>query len=129
MIARQELTLRPLGGPHFPLVRHVTTSVCYQPEENPYETVIVDLTHRCNMACRNCYIPNRTIPDLDKDWLFLMLARLPRRTRIRLVGAVADAKAQVGQDGDTAVGVHRQAEALQHLAFATLPREHLAAGQ
>lgn len=59
----------------------------YSPETCPYETVIVDVTHRCNMACRNCYIPNRTIPDLDADWLVGVLARLPRGTFVRLVGA------------------------------------------
>jgi MoaA/NifB/PqqE/SkfB family radical SAM enzyme len=39
----------------------------FSPEECPYETVIVDVTHRCNMACANCYIPNRDIPDLDAE--------------------------------------------------------------
>jgi molybdenum cofactor biosynthesis enzyme MoaA len=39
------------------------------------------------MACRNCYIPVRDLPDLPVDWLYDVLARLPRRTRIRLVGA------------------------------------------
>jgi molybdenum cofactor biosynthesis enzyme MoaA len=48
---------------------------------------MVDITHRCNMACRNCYIPNRTIPDLDARWLSSMFARLPRGTFVRLVGA------------------------------------------
>ena len=48
---------------------------------------MVDVTHRCNMACRNCYLPNRDLPDLDTDWLVRILERLPRRTMIRLVGA------------------------------------------
>lgn len=39
------------------------------------------------MACRNCYIPVRDLPDLPVDWLYEILARLPHRTRIRLVGA------------------------------------------
>lgn len=85
MIAQREL--RPLTGPHFALAQHVTTETHCLPEDNPYETVIVDLTHRCNMACGNCYIPNRTVPDLNKEWLFQILKRLPQRTRIRLVGA------------------------------------------
>jgi len=59
----------------------------YLPESSPYETVIIDVTHRCNMACRNCYIPNRTIPDLDADWVCAMMARLPRRTLVRFIGA------------------------------------------
>lgn len=59
----------------------------FAPEECPFDTVIVDVTHRCNMACRNCYIPNRTIPDLDAAWLSSILARLKRGRFVRLVGA------------------------------------------
>lgn len=58
----------------------------YAPEQSPYDTVIVDVTHRCNMACANCYVPNRTIPDLDATWLLGVLRRLPPRRFIRLVG-------------------------------------------
>lgn len=59
----------------------------YAPEECPFETVVADITHRCNMACRNCYIPNRTIPDLDSGWLLSIMRRLPRGTFIRFIGA------------------------------------------
>ena len=48
---------------------------------------MVDLTHRCNMECANCYIPNRDVPDLDKEKLYDALARLPERSYIRLIGA------------------------------------------
>ncbi len=48
---------------------------------------MVDLTHRCNMECANCYLPNRDIPDMDVEKLIDLLQRLPRRTLIRLVGA------------------------------------------
>lgn len=61
--------------------------VSYPPESCPFESVIVDVTHRCNMACRNCYIPNRTVPDLDVEWLAGILARLRPGTFVRLVGA------------------------------------------
>jgi len=37
------------------------------PEQNHFSDVVIDITHRCNMNCKNCYIPNREIPDLDKD--------------------------------------------------------------
>jgi len=59
----------------------------YTPERSPYDTVIVDITHRCNMVCRNCYVPNRQIPDLDARWLSGIFSRLPRGTFVRLVGA------------------------------------------
>lgn len=66
---------------------HKTSGVSYLPEDNPFNTVFVDLTHRCNMKCRNCYIPNRQIPDMDASWLYGIIARFPKRTRFRLVGA------------------------------------------
>ena len=59
----------------------------YSPADCPFETVIIDVTHRCNMGCHNCYIPNRTIPDLDAGWLKKIFAQLPRGTFVRLVGA------------------------------------------
>lgn len=59
----------------------------FAPEECPFATVVIDITHRCNMACRNCYIPNRTIPDLSSEWVVAMMRRLPRGTYVRLVGA------------------------------------------
>jgi molybdenum cofactor biosynthesis enzyme MoaA len=68
-------------------VKHVSTGTAYAPEENPYRTVMVDVTHRCNMVCKNCYIPNRDIPDMDADWLEQIIRRFPKRAHIRLVGA------------------------------------------
>lgn len=68
-------------------VAHISSGTAFLPEDNPFTTVFADITHRCNMACRNCYIPNREVPDMDADWLMSILQRLPRRTRIRLVGA------------------------------------------
>lgn len=58
-----------------------------EPEENTFSNIVVDLTHRCNMECANCYIPNRNIPDLDRDRLDEFLSKLPNRTYIRLIGA------------------------------------------
>jgi len=57
------------------------------PEENTFSNIMVDITHKCNMECANCYIPNRDIPDMDLDRLYDALKRLPTRTYIRLVGA------------------------------------------
>ncbi len=56
------------------------------PEDNTFEILVVDLTHRCNMECANCYLPNRDIPDLDIDRFYDVIAKLPRRTHIRLIG-------------------------------------------
>ena len=62
-------------------------SVRFAPEDSPFRVLFADITHRCNMACANCYIPVRDLPDLPIDWLYAILERLPRRARIRLVGA------------------------------------------
>tara|TARA_B110000196_G_scaffold311118_1_gene314687 strand:- start:28 stop:960 length:933 start_codon:yes stop_codon:yes gene_type:complete len=58
-----------------------------KPENNTFSNIVIDLTHRCNMECANCYIPNRNIPDLDKTKLYNFLKKLPNRTYIRLIGA------------------------------------------
>lgn len=63
------------------------TPRAFAPEDCPFQTVVADITHRCNMACRNCYIPNRSIPDLDSQWLLSILRRLPPRTFVRFIGA------------------------------------------
>lgn len=59
------------------------------PEKNHFHTLLVDVTHRCNMECANCYIPNRSIPDMDVSKLYEFLKKLPERTDIRLIGAEA----------------------------------------
>lgn len=59
----------------------------YEPENNPFETIMVDVTHRCNMECSNCYLPNRDIPDMDINKLYKAINMLPSKTFIRLIGA------------------------------------------
>jgi molybdenum cofactor biosynthesis enzyme MoaA len=39
------------------------------------------------MDCFNCYLPNRTIPDMNENMLYDVLSRLPERAYIRLIGA------------------------------------------
>lgn len=58
-----------------------------EPEYNHFHIVMADLTHKCNMKCANCYLPNRTIPDMDKKKLFELIKQLPFRCEIRLIGA------------------------------------------
>ena len=57
-----------------------------EPEQNTFYSVVVDITHRCNMHCSNCYIPNRSIPDMDVDRLIDCIKRFPKRVEIRLLG-------------------------------------------
>jgi molybdenum cofactor biosynthesis enzyme MoaA len=56
------------------------------PEKNHFYSVFVDITHKCNMECANCYIPNRDVPDLDLDRFYDALSKFPKKTEIRLIG-------------------------------------------
>ena len=58
-----------------------------EPENNTFQDVIIDVTHRCNMMCKNCYIPNRDIPDMDMDKMIETISKFPKRTMIRIIGA------------------------------------------
>ena len=66
-----------------------------EPEDNTFTHINIDLTHRCNMECANCYIPNRDIPDMDADKLYEFLKRLPNRIFCRLIGAEATVRSDL----------------------------------
>ena len=57
------------------------------PEENTFMDIMADITHKCNMTCKNCYIPNRDIPDMDLEKFRDFLSKLNGRCMIRIVGA------------------------------------------
>lgn len=63
----------------------------YEPTDRtiPFNRIIADITHRCNMSCNNCYLPNRGIEDMDKLKLFEMIDKLPRKFEIHLQGGEA----------------------------------------
>ena len=58
-----------------------------EPEDNSFNLLVADITHKCNMECANCYIPNRDVPDMDEQKLYAFLKRLPNRIVVRLIGA------------------------------------------
>lgn len=58
-----------------------------EPEQSQFKMIFADITHRCNMRCHNCYLPNRDIPDMDIDKLLGVLERLPKSVDVRLIGA------------------------------------------
>jgi molybdenum cofactor biosynthesis enzyme MoaA len=69
---------------------HVEKIVNYyeqSPEENTFMDIMADITHKCNMTCKNCYIPNRDVPDMDLEKFRDFLSRLDVRCMIRIVGA------------------------------------------
>lgn len=57
-----------------------------EPKLSTFYSIFVDITHRCNMECANCYIPIRTVPDLDVYRFYEVLEQLPNKTEIRLIG-------------------------------------------
>ena len=57
-----------------------------EPKDSKYYSLFVDITHRCNMECANCYIPVRDVPDLDINKFYNALAQFPQKTEIRLIG-------------------------------------------
>ncbi len=57
------------------------------PEENTFVDIMVDITHKCNMTCKNYYIPNRDVPDMDLEQYRDFISRLKGRCMIRIVGA------------------------------------------
>jgi len=58
-----------------------------EPEDNTFNLLVADITHKCNMECSNCYIPNRDIPDMNEQLLYKFLRKLPNRIVVRLIGA------------------------------------------
>jgi molybdenum cofactor biosynthesis enzyme MoaA len=57
-----------------------------EPEQSRFYTIGVDVTHRCNMECANCYSPIRNLPDVPKEDLIKFFSRLGRKTEVRLTG-------------------------------------------
>ncbi len=55
-----------------------------EPENNTYQIVSVDLTHRCNMECANCYLPNRTYPDLKLSDFILFVNKLSKKKKVEV---------------------------------------------
>ena len=58
----------------------------YQPENSPFKSVYCDIVHRCNMECKNCYLPNRSIPDLPKKKVIAFFKRFKKSTEFRFIG-------------------------------------------
>lgn len=68
-----------------------------EPENNTFSDVVIDITHRCNMNCKNCYIPNRNIPDMDMESMLKAISKFPKRTMIRIIGAEPTMRSDLGE--------------------------------
>ena len=48
----------------------------YPVEENPFLSLGVDLTYRCNMSCTYCYNPIRSLADMELSYFEEVCRRL-----------------------------------------------------
>ncbi len=55
-------------------------------DTNPFSTLYLDLTERCNMDCNYCYNPQRSKIDLDPEYFREVCRRLPSTVSWRFLG-------------------------------------------
>jgi len=55
-------------------------------EQNPYPSILVDITARCNMRCNFCYYTDRTVPDMSLAQFERFCGSLPEPVLIKLAG-------------------------------------------
>lgn len=57
-----------------------------KPEDSKYRIVYLDIVHRCNMECANCYLPNRDFADLETNKIIDFISRFKQPTEFRFIG-------------------------------------------
>ena len=57
-----------------------------KPEDSKYRIVYLDIVHRCNMECANCYLPNRDFADLETNKIIDFISRFKQSTEFRFIG-------------------------------------------
>jgi molybdenum cofactor biosynthesis enzyme MoaA len=65
---------------------HVPCRMEYPVEENPFVSLGVDLTYRCNMSCTYCYNPIRALADMDLSYFEEVCRRLPGPIQFKFLG-------------------------------------------
>ena len=65
---------------------HVPCRMEYPVEENPFLSLAVDLTYRCNMSCTYCYNPIRSLADMDLSYFEEVCRRLPAHVEFKFLG-------------------------------------------
>lgn len=58
----------------------------FEPKDNPFKSIGINITHKCNMNCSNCFLPERNKPDLDRTKLLDCLKELPKPVYLRILG-------------------------------------------
>ena len=56
------------------------------PENSQYKIVYIDIVHRCNMECANCYLPNRDYADVSLEKIKEFVDRFKHKVEFRLIG-------------------------------------------
>ena len=64
---------------------HVPCRMEYSVKENPFISLGVDLTYRCNMSCTYCYNPIRALADMDLSYFEEVCRRLPRPVQFKFL--------------------------------------------
>ncbi len=65
---------------------HVPCRMEYPVEHNPFVSLGVDLTYRCNMSCTYCYNPIRALADMDLSYFEEVCRRLPGYVQFKFLG-------------------------------------------
>lgn len=65
---------------------HVPCRMEYPVEENPFLSLAVDLTYRCNMSCTYCYNPIRALADMKLSYFEDVCRRLPSFVEFKFLG-------------------------------------------
>lgn len=66
---------------YFPCTREFTI------EQNPYQSLVVDMTQRCNLDCNVCFNPVRSNRfDMTVEYFEEVCQRLPNRVSFKLIG-------------------------------------------
>jgi molybdenum cofactor biosynthesis enzyme MoaA len=72
-----------------PEINSIQSSNCelrYTIDKNPYKSLVVDITNRCNMSCNFCYNPVRSPQDMSLDQFKNLCANLPFPVALKLSG-------------------------------------------
>jgi molybdenum cofactor biosynthesis enzyme MoaA len=58
----------------------------YSFSENPYQSIVVDITNRCNLDCGYCYNPDRSQSDMSMEAFERLCSELPSQVLMKLSG-------------------------------------------
>jgi molybdenum cofactor biosynthesis enzyme MoaA len=64
----------------------VGDKVSYKFTDNPFESLVVDITNRCNMSCNFCWNPQRQQSDMSFEYFKRLCAELPFPVFMKLSG-------------------------------------------